>query len=552
MVNMKYAYFTLCLLCGLVILSSIVYGEKEVVDLQQWVNCGFDSCSLSVDINELPLSSSGKLFLRNAKQTDLSSAVSELPQTISQFHYEIIDKEKLVVTASIQPASQNYWIMEFGEFILDPWFNSSYPYRQNITLYSSNDTTSLSDVLVNISLNTSGLIAQGKMQSDCDDIILWDNSLDIELNYTLEGCNDPDTALWVWLPTLSHSNLTEVSVLYGNNDTASHDIGEEICDIGIETWYMADESQKTTITTLVDKCPDDYDLNSVQSDPAIVDSYVHNGTDFDGNDCLTTTTNYDNHALMSVEALFFPDDDTALDVPIIKGNLDVGASEREWSIIEANYGACNGKLSFYKMSSSCSEGGEIMACSDDIGTGSWSHYVAVRHTSDIQVYTNNNAGTPTTCTHSAYTTGDLVLGAMDCGSPVANVWDGKMDNVRIWNKDLTGAEIDIMYNYLFTANMTSGWSEEEEFEEGEPEPEPNVTFEVSYVLCVDNNTLMKNETLNINGLNNNTLEYELCVNGCDNITTSCRYPAYIENSIIIVVFAVLVIIFVLVANKLIK
>lgn len=519
--TLKIVLFLEAFIVLLGMLSGITYA-KETIDLQRYVNCDVNYCSLSVDINELDLSSDAKTFLKNVKRGDLDMALSELPATLRNFDYYIQDKEKLIVTSDIEIGSSNYWYMEFADFILDPFFNSSYPYRQNVTLKSSNATTDMVNILVNLTFPTETLIGGGKV-GGCDYVLIWDNDNDVPLNYTVEECGTNTTQYWVWIPLLKADNTTSLSFLYGN-ETTSFDVGASICDVGVQTWYPVNQEQIADIVTLEDLC-DAHDLDTNLGDPAIETSYIRNGTDFDGDDCIKSTTDYANLSTYSVEVWVYPDDTTALDTVIIKGDVGVGAATREWTILESNSVACNGKMSFGLMSDSCSEDGEVWACSADIGTGAWHYFVGVRNTSAIQTYTDATGGTPAACTHQKYTTGDLVLGAHDCDGTADYIWDGHSDNIRIWNRALTGGEINVIYNYFTNGDMVS-WESEEEWEEPPEEPPAAAEYPVSYTVCIDNKTLITNNTIIINGNANNTVVYTACDNGCDNVTFACEPSTY--------------------------
>lgn len=539
----KMIVFLIAVLFSLAMLTYAAEA-KETIDLQRYVSCSLTECQLSVDINELTLSSEGKTFLKNIKQGDLDAAVSGLPSSLSDFTVTVKDKEKLIVTAEIEPASQNYWYMEFSNFILDPWFNSSYPYRQNVTLKSPTGGD-VGDVLVNLTFPTQALMTSGTILG-CNYVIIWDNDNDIPLNYTMEGCGTNFTQYWTWVPLLKADNTTSLSFLYGNL-TQDFDAGSDICGIGINNWYPANQTQIADIVSLTDICQE-YNLGVNQGDPAIEASYILNGTDYDGDDCVKAATGLDNLATFSVETWIKMDADGALDTAIIKGDLGISAGDREWSILQSNSVDCNGKLAFGKMSDSCSEAGEIWACSDDIGTGSWNYFVGVRDTATIQAYTDGNAGSAADCTHNQYTGGSLVLGAMDCTGATQYELDGHLDNVRIWSRALTADEIDIMYNYFTNPAMTV-WNDEEEFNGTVPAPPETPTFNYTYTVNIDLNNapaicLADNVTryryTTINGANIN--ETYVCPNGCDNVTMDCIPPVYQQNIYILFGFAAVMII----------
>jgi hypothetical protein len=95
------------------------------------------------------------------------------------------------------------------------WYDGSFGYRQIVSI--ANDT---SGELVNegvlVSLDTETLIANGKMQSDCDDLRFIDSDNLTNLDYWIEGkCNSQDTQIWVEVPSLP-SGGKDIYMYYGN------------------------------------------------------------------------------------------------------------------------------------------------------------------------------------------------------------------------------------------------------------------------------------------------------------------------------------------------
>ena len=77
-------------------------------------------------------------------------------------------------------------------------------------------------------LNTSALISQGKMRSDCGDIRFANESHD-ELPYFLEQntCNTQNTSIWVRIPNLPLGKNTTIFMYYGSNSTTSKSSAKE-------------------------------------------------------------------------------------------------------------------------------------------------------------------------------------------------------------------------------------------------------------------------------------------------------------------------------------
>lgn len=99
--------------------------------------------------------------------------------------------------------------------------------------------------------------------------------------------------------------------------------------------------------------------------------------------------------------------------------------------------------------------GSSFRSTNSISTGSWSHVAATRQGSLITIYIN---GSPDPTTNTDGTSLDfgscsLVLGAdvdnaaSNCTSSVGNYTDGRMDELRIYNRALTPAEIQKLYTW---------------------------------------------------------------------------------------------------------
>jgi hypothetical protein len=99
------------------------------------------------------------------------------------------------------------------------WFDESFSYRKAITVTNSSGSD-LTDFQVAFDIGTSALIAQDKMQTDCDDIRITDQNGKLLPHWIEEGnlgCNSPDgdTKVWVKAPSLPTSGAT-LFVYYGN------------------------------------------------------------------------------------------------------------------------------------------------------------------------------------------------------------------------------------------------------------------------------------------------------------------------------------------------
>ncbi len=121
------------------------------------------------------------------------------------------------------PTSGELFFYALGDGIaeaVDPWWNSSWSYGQNITV-TNNLASQLSNYQINISVNTTKLIANGQLQLNCADL-RFTNSTSAELGYWVEsGCNTGATKIWINVPNIPASGTETVVMHYGNIDVSS-------------------------------------------------------------------------------------------------------------------------------------------------------------------------------------------------------------------------------------------------------------------------------------------------------------------------------------------
>ncbi len=107
-----------------------------------------------------------------------------------------------------------------------PWWNGSWPYRNFINITETNNTN-LTNYQVNVSLNTSQLIAAGKLLADCSDLRFTDDTAVEIPYYTESGCNTTNTQVWLKLNLTGNKSKTIV-VYYGNPSATAVSNGSRI------------------------------------------------------------------------------------------------------------------------------------------------------------------------------------------------------------------------------------------------------------------------------------------------------------------------------------
>lgn len=97
----------------------------------------------------------------------------------------------------------------------DKWYSSDWNYRRALYLDNSKGMD-LNDEDILIELDTKSLIAEGKMQGDCDDLRILDSDNSTSLKYWIEGgCNTESTQIWVKIPSFPSDGKT-IYAYYGN------------------------------------------------------------------------------------------------------------------------------------------------------------------------------------------------------------------------------------------------------------------------------------------------------------------------------------------------
>lgn len=107
-------------------------------------------------------------------------------------------------------------------YYIDPWFNSTFLYRQPFVINSS-VSGSLANYTRNITVDTEKLVSEGKLQSDCDDIRFVDDDNVTILDFHQEnatdpnyGCNTTSNVWWVQIRSVPGSTDTTFWMYYGN------------------------------------------------------------------------------------------------------------------------------------------------------------------------------------------------------------------------------------------------------------------------------------------------------------------------------------------------
>jgi hypothetical protein len=138
---------------------------------------------------------------------------------------------------------------------------SGWGYRKPITINNTQNSNTLSNYQVLVTLDTANLISNGKMMSDCRDIRFTDINGQTLLSYWIEsGCNTANTRIWVKVPNIPASSTKTIYVYYGNssvssqsNGAATFDFFDDFLGTSLNTtrWYVTSGTSYTVSNSIL-------------------------------------------------------------------------------------------------------------------------------------------------------------------------------------------------------------------------------------------------------------------------------------------------------------
>ena len=98
------------------------------------------------------------------------------------------------------------------------WWNETWMYRVAVNIGNTGGSN-LTDFQVSVSMDTSALVTASKIQSDCDDIRVTDQTGKV-LPYWVSGCNTTSTKIWPKISSIPTSGTT-LYIYYGNSSASA-------------------------------------------------------------------------------------------------------------------------------------------------------------------------------------------------------------------------------------------------------------------------------------------------------------------------------------------
>jgi len=113
---------------------------------------------------------------------------------------------------------------QYEEFTEVPggWYNASWIYRKPVVINNTQNSNSLTDFQVLVTIDTASLITAGKMRPDCGDMRFTDSDGVTLVNYWSEsGINSSNTNVWIKVPFVPASSTITIYMYYGNPEATS-------------------------------------------------------------------------------------------------------------------------------------------------------------------------------------------------------------------------------------------------------------------------------------------------------------------------------------------
>lgn len=350
-------------------------------------------------------------------------------------------------------------ILNLPKKVKGAWFNDNWAYRQTSVI--TNSGSAQSNYHLKLTVDTSTLVTASKMQSDCDDIRITDETGNL-IKFWIEPttCNTSSTIIWLKTPSVIVGTMN-IYVYYGNPGAST---GESpIKDVFIREIPNLNAMWKIDESSWTNNCSTD----------ALVDS---SGNSNVGDSCdnglgpTTPVTGKFGNAvqltgLISNQVGFYVNpssgisDNTTFSVAFW---VKTGNTSQTSSVM---YNSYTGPLEIVQEDGSGGAGGKLSAIYGGVRSNStytfsetttWHHVVVTRSSSDstLRFYVDGaTAGTSTSGTPStaaAYGSIGMKYGGGN------RSFVGYMDEVSVFNKQLSAEEVSDLYNYYGYATTNYG------------------------------------------------------------------------------------------------
>lgn len=345
------------------------------------------------------------------------------------------------------------------------WYNDYWGYRKAITLTVSSSSSDITSLETLLTIDTTGFTS--KLQSNCEDLRFTNQNGDL-LPYYIDTCTDNSASNKVWvLVDLVPKNTTTYTLYmyYGNPSAISASNSELFFRLRglVGYWTSNETSWNGTAGEVKDSSANGN--NGVRSGNATTTSsgqYSYAG-DYDGTGDFVSVSSFDETVTeATITAWIFVDAMSSYDGLVFSRGTNVTGMNINTAGTGLGY-HWNDANNTYTWASGLT-----------ISTGSWAFVAIAVNASEANAYLGQGgtlSSATNTVSHASTQLNDLKFATDDAGS---RDLDGRIDDVRIYNRTLSSSEITSLYNdpgtIATTATATSQPSTSFASEEQSPGP----------------------------------------------------------------------------------
>lgn len=327
------------------------------------------------------------------------------------------------------------------------WFDDSWGFRQKVEITNSAGSNQ-TDYQVQITLDTQTLATNGKILTNCNDLRITDQNGKL-LNYWIEPttCNTTTTKIWVKIPSIPTTGQT-LYLYYGNPSAVSVSSTTKTFVREINSlqgaWTMDEATWSATLADVLDSSGNSYHATAKGAANAAAYPTVgkfSNGGFFDGIDDYVDIGSKANLNSIgnSITASAWVKTSVNTGLQLIVGRANDWRIEKTGSSYEFEHRNTNNVI--------------VGPSSVNSSTG-WVHVVGTYDSNQgvVNLYLNGvlvNSQAQTGSTRTSQTQNQIGNSyAWHTGGLVYNdyFWNGQIDDVRIYNRALSAAEISDIYN----------------------------------------------------------------------------------------------------------
>jgi len=331
-----------------------------------------------------------------------------------------------------------------GKGELDPWYNSSWTYRREITI----DNTKVDDDLVNFPVAvifSSSTATFANFKASGEDVRFTSSDGQTLIDYERErwASSTDGVALWVEVPTISSSTDTIFYMYYGNATSSDVSSSTAPWDSNFKmVQHMQDDPDTSNIADSTDNGNDG--VKESAAHPAEQDAKIGKGQEFDGSQDeidvgAPFATVIGNDTYGTFEA--WVETDAIGEYQCIFNDYE--ASSQPYGGITFRINA-DGTLTFYVTTATPQFDSVDTVVTLDVDT--WYHLVALYDGTDVKIYIDGVERGTATQDYDPFCTSQNNghIGFKIDGTK--NYVDGKIDEVRISNSARSVAWIKASYN----------------------------------------------------------------------------------------------------------